>query len=217
MLADADRPFAENIDDKEASQISDDEMARMNIEISAGLQWWFNLQVDDGKRYWDLVERAMKYLPLGPKSIARLPDGPVLRSCGRRSMASVVEPDDVGAHTNKRLEELKTDARKRARAVSNTITNVAWRSGPIEHIHAGTSQGYALDHRRISLRDERAIIRKAQGGIYDGLQAMQVLDFDGQWPPSLERTLPFLVPEFYPSGWSHEVKSRIVRLLLPSM
>ncbi len=39
VLADPARPDAPNIDDGQVSQIDDEEMARMNIEISAGVAW----------------------------------------------------------------------------------------------------------------------------------------------------------------------------------
>jgi hypothetical protein len=40
VLADPARPDAPNIDAGQVSQIDDEEMARMNIEISAGVAWW---------------------------------------------------------------------------------------------------------------------------------------------------------------------------------
>ena len=39
VLADPARPDARNIDDGQVSQIADEEMARMNVEISAGVAW----------------------------------------------------------------------------------------------------------------------------------------------------------------------------------
>jgi hypothetical protein len=39
VLADPARPDAPSIDDGQVSQIDDEEMARMNIEISAGVAW----------------------------------------------------------------------------------------------------------------------------------------------------------------------------------
>jgi len=39
VLADPARPDARNIDDGQVSQIDDEEMARMNVEISAGVAW----------------------------------------------------------------------------------------------------------------------------------------------------------------------------------
>jgi hypothetical protein len=65
VLADPARPPAPNIDDEQASQIDDDEMARMNVEISAAIAWWLTLRGADDRRYWDLVHRALVHLPCG--------------------------------------------------------------------------------------------------------------------------------------------------------
>ena len=43
LLADPTRPAASAIADARTSHIADDEMARMNIEISAGIAWWLTL------------------------------------------------------------------------------------------------------------------------------------------------------------------------------
>ena len=43
VLADSSRPAASDIDEERASQIADDEMARLNVEISAGIAWWLTL------------------------------------------------------------------------------------------------------------------------------------------------------------------------------
>ncbi len=53
VLADPSRPDAPNIDDEQVGQIDDEEMARMNIEISAALAWWLTLSGADERRYWD--------------------------------------------------------------------------------------------------------------------------------------------------------------------
>ena len=68
VLSDPSRPDAPDIDDAEVSQIDDQEMARMNIEISAALAWWLTLRGEDERRYEDLVTRALAYLPTGPKT-----------------------------------------------------------------------------------------------------------------------------------------------------
>ena len=72
VLADSTRAAAPDIDDERTSQIADDEMARMNIEISAGIAWWLALRGSGERRYWDLVHRALAYLPTGPKTVRAL-------------------------------------------------------------------------------------------------------------------------------------------------
>ncbi len=72
VLADPSRPDAPDIADEQVSQIADEEMARMNIEISAALAWWLALRGADERRYDDLVHRALAYLPTGPKTFGHL-------------------------------------------------------------------------------------------------------------------------------------------------
>jgi hypothetical protein len=69
VLADPTLPPSPSIDDEQVSRVDDDEMARMNVEISAALAWWFALCGANDRNYWDLVQRVLAYLPLGPKAI----------------------------------------------------------------------------------------------------------------------------------------------------
>jgi hypothetical protein len=90
MLADPARPASPSINDEQVSQIDDSEMARMNVEISAALAWWFGLcGVNDG-HYFDLVQRAIAYLPVGPKTIHPHPQAETLRTCTMSDVAAEV-------------------------------------------------------------------------------------------------------------------------------
>ena len=64
-----------NIDDGQVSQIDDEEMARMNIEISAGVAWWLTLAGSDGRRYED--RRRLTFFPLA-EIVSALQGGDVL-------------------------------------------------------------------------------------------------------------------------------------------
>jgi len=66
LLADPASSPSPAIDDEQVSQIDDDEMARMNVEISAALAWWFGMCGANDRHYFDLVQRALTYLPLPP-------------------------------------------------------------------------------------------------------------------------------------------------------
>ena len=90
VLADPSRPAASDLDDDRVSQIADDEMARLNIEISAGIAWWLTLRGADEPRYWDLVHRALAYLPTGPKTVRPLEGGNLLLACATAEMAGEV-------------------------------------------------------------------------------------------------------------------------------
>ncbi len=209
MLADPLRPTATTIDDERTSQIADDEMARMNIEISAGIAWWLALRGEDESRYWDLVHRALAYLPTGPKSVRVLAGSEILLACATSEMAEEIchgWPAD-------RLDQTLTVAQSHGiRVVANAIIHHSWRNGPVEDVHAGWAGGYEVGARRVSSRAEKVIIRQAQRGLYTGLKAVDFLKFSEAWPPPAERALPFLHPLIGPSRWSHTEQSRAVEL-----
>jgi len=211
ILSDPARALAPNIDDEQVSQINDEEMARMNIEISAALAWWLDLSGSDDRRYWDLVTRALAYLPTGPKAVSALQGGEAL-------LVSTV-PEMV-AHVRRswpadRLDrDLETATKHGIRVIANTITHVAWRNGPIENVHAGQYQCYGLNERRLLPKAEKSIVRQAQRGFFSGLRAADYLENDGAWPPPAERVLPFLHGLVGPSRWSHTELSRVVELPL---
>jgi hypothetical protein len=211
LLADASRPFSPNVRDDTVSQINDDEMARMNIEISAAIQWWLSLKYSDEQRYAQLVQRSLAHLPLGRKTVTRSPEGDVLRGCATAPMAAAV----LRAWPAERLEQNLMLARTYGvRAIANTVTLLCWRNGPVENVHAGHNIGHGLNARRVLPRDEKAIISRAQNGFYAALKAMEHLVLDAAWPPPADRVLPFMRPFCHPSNWSYTAQSRSVQLPL---
>ena len=70
VLVDRDKPVWPEIDSPRASRISDEEMARINIEASAALAEWIDLYRADpgGCVYEQLVNRAVAYLPMPKKT-----------------------------------------------------------------------------------------------------------------------------------------------------
>jgi hypothetical protein len=209
VLADPRRPDARDIADDQVSHIDDAEMARMNIEISAALAWWLTLRGEDDRRYWELVHRALEYLPTGPKSVQPLAYGDRLLACAMLEMAAHVRnswPPD-------RLEQdLETAGKHGIRVIANTITHISWRNGLVENVHAGRFQGYDLDRRRMLPKAEKAIIRHAQGGFSTGLKAADYLKYNDAWPPPAQRALPFMHGLVGPSRWSLTESSRVVEI-----
>ena len=211
LLADASRPFSPNVRDEQASHIDDDEMARMNIEISAAVQWWLSLKYSDEQRYAQLVQRSLAHLPLGRKMVTRSPEGDVLRGCATATMAAAV----LRAWPVERLEQDLLLAKTwGARAIANTVTLLCWRNGPVENVHAGHRIGHGLNARRVLPRHEKAIIRHAQNGLNAALKAMEYMVLDAAWPPPADRVLPFMRPFCHPSNWSYTALSRFVQLPL---
>ncbi len=211
VLTDPSKPNAPNIDDDQVRQIDDEEMARMNIEISAGVAWWLTLASSDGRRYEDLVARALTYLPTGRKTVSAL--------LGESALLAATMPEIAAALQRQwpadRLErDMQTATDHGIRVIANTITLHAWRNGPIESVHAGRYVGYGLNERRLLPKTEKSIIRHAQDGLFSGLKAADYLKYDGAWPPPAERVLPFMHGLIGPRGWSCTELSRIVELPL---
>jgi hypothetical protein len=211
VLADPARPDAPDIADEQVSQIADEEMARMNIEISAALAWWLTLRGADERRYWDLVHRALAYLPTGPKTFGPIDSGEILLTSTVPEMVAHVRqswPVD-------RLErDMEIAANHGIRVIANTITHIAWRNGPIEDVHAGRFQGYGLNQRRMLPKAEKAVVRHAQSGFSAGLKAADYLKYDSARPPPADRVLPFLHGLIGPRGWSVTELSRVVEIPL---
>jgi len=211
LLADPTRPSAPDIDDERTSQIADGEMARMNIEISAGIAWWLTLCGSDERRYWDLVHRALAYLPTGPKTVRALEGCARLSGCASTEMVAAARSTWPAGDLD---QALVLAERCGIRAIANTITLYAWRNGPVEYVHAGWADGYELGARRVLPAAEKAIICQAQSGLYSGLKVVDILKYAAGWPPPAERVLPFLHPVIAPSRWSYTEQSRVVELPL---
>jgi hypothetical protein len=76
VLVDHDKSVWPSVSSMGASRISDEEMARINIEASAALADWIDLYRADfgGRLYTQLVDRAVAYLPM-PKRTSKLKAG----------------------------------------------------------------------------------------------------------------------------------------------
>lgn len=211
VLADPSRHAAPDIEDDRTSQIADDEMARLNVEISAGIAWWINLSGSDERRYRDLVHRALAYLSTGCKTVRPLESANCLLACATVEMASHVCSSWPGDRLHQALDLAGNHA---VRIVANAITLHAWRNVPVENLHAGSAVGFEVGTRRVLPKAEKAIIRQAQSGLYTGLKAVDFLKYGGAWPPPAERVIPFLHPLIGPSRWSYTEQNRAVKLFL---
>jgi hypothetical protein len=211
VLTDASCPLAPNVHDRQVSQIDDDEMARLNIEISAAIEWWLSLKGSDEQRYVHLVQQAVAHLPLGERTIQASLEGDILRTSATREMAAAIQNAWPEEYLEKDLRRAETHG---VRAVANTIVLLSWRNGPVENVHEGWTRGHALNERRMLPQDEHAILQQARNGIHAALQAMEHLAFDGAWPPPAGRVLPFMRPFCHPRDWSYTEQSRVVKLPL---
>lgn len=215
VLADHDKPVWSEVSSPTASRISDEEMARINIEAAAALADWIDLYRTDrgGRAYEQLVNRAVAYLPM-PKKTSRMKVTEVA-ALAQPGLASQLV-DAFRASQASRLDRVRAEVERHAsRVLANAFVNTAWRNGPVEVIHAGGYQGYPLELRRVTPAEERELMAFASERL---AQAMSVcLRFSVEEPPRpwVEQVLPFGLAEqllVTPSGWTLTEDSRDVRL-----
>ena len=210
VLLDRDKPLWSAVHSQGISRISDEEMARINIEASAALAEWIDLYRADpgGSIYTQLVNRAVFYLPM-PKKTSKLVATELAALAEPKMAARLVQATDVA-----RLERVQADAERfPSRILANALVNTAWRNGPVEDIHAGRFQGYPLERRRVKPAEERTLMRFTGNRMALGMTLC--LQFAMERPPRpwTEQVLPYgLAMRVSPSGWTLTEDSREVRL-----
>ena len=188
VLLDREKPVWCEVKSATASRISDEEMARINIEASAALAEWVDLsRADQDQRlYFKLVDRAVCYLPL-PKRKPKLNFNDFLALANPEVSAKLLEACDATY-----LESARADAERFAsRIFANALTNHAWRNGPVEGIHGGVFQGYPLDQCRITPAEERELMGFASERLALGMKVCR--QFSAEQPPRTwsEQVVPY--------------------------
>lgn len=215
VLADHDKAVWAEVKSPSASRISDEEMARINIEASAALADWIDIfRADQGGRvYEQLVNRAVAYLPM-PKKTSRLKvtEVGVLAEPGLASQLI----DAFRASQPSRLEQVRTDVERHpSRVLANAFVNTAWRNGPVEDIHAGDFRGYPVEQRRMTPAEVRALMAFASERFAQAMSVCLRLLVEQSPRPWVEQVLPYGLAEqllVTPSGWTLTEVSRDVRL-----
>lgn len=172
------------------SRISDEEMARINIEASAAMAEWIDLHRADPDGYTSLVERAVAHLPMPTQT----------STPGRGAFWDLSDPEHAG-RLEKAAEQVwgvahvaraRADAgRHPTRVLANAAVNLAWRNGPVEDIHGGWARDYPLDRRRVTPDEERLLMRFASDGMALVMMVCQRLATEPPprtWP---EQVLPY--------------------------
>ncbi len=216
VLLDHDKPVWPEVDSPSTSRISDEEMARINIESSAALAEWIDIYRAErgGRVYEQLVNRAVAYLPM-PKKTSRFKVTEVAALSEPGMAARLVEA--FRAADAARLARVREDVERHAsRVLANALVNMAWRNGPVEDIHAGSFQGFPLDQRRVTLAEERDLMAFASERLALGMTVC--LQFSMERPPRpwAKQVLPYGLAErmlITPSSWTLTEVSRDVRLL----
>lgn len=212
VLLDHNNPVWPEVDSLATSRITDEEMARINIEASAALAEWVDLYRADpgGRSYEQLVNRAVAYLPM-PKKTSRLKVTNFGSLALPEMAASLVAASDAS-----RVERARADIAQHAtRVFANALLNSAWRNGPVEKIHEGVYRGCPLDERRMSLAEERELLAFTSERLALGMTVC--LSFAREQPPRSwpEQVLPYALAQMWlitPSRWSLTEVSREVRL-----
>jgi hypothetical protein len=212
VLLDRHKPVWPVVRSASTSRISDEEMARINIEASAALAEWIDLYRADpgGRLYEQLVNRAVSYLPM-PKKTSKLKIS---------EFAALADPEMatriVQASNAERLEKIRTDSKRfPSRIFANALINTAWRNGPVESIHAGEFRGYPLDQRRVTPAEERALMAFVSERLALGMTVCLQLALEQPRRAWSEQVLPYGLAEMLlitPSMWTLTESSSEVRL-----
>jgi hypothetical protein len=203
VLADRDKPMWSEVASQKTGRIGDDEMRRINIEASAALAHWVDVFNADWRLYGRLVHRAVSYLPM-PKKTSKpergLPFGPLAQPEVAKQL--------VEATGAERLAVARADANHYpSRVFANALVNVAWRNGPVENIHAGDAVKCPIDRRRVTVAEERLLMKFASNRMALGMDVCFVLRCEREchqrsWA---EQVLPYRLASMLlvtPTGWT---------------
>lgn len=216
VLADRNKPVWREVRSPEASRISDDEMARINIESSAAMAEWIDLFREDAVGYASLVNKAVSYLPM-PRKISKpnhVPPEELLPSTfaaiGRAAERAIF----LQSRRSAIEQHLRSDVEHHPnRMLANALINAAWRMGPVENLHGGESRGYPLNKCRVTPKDVRELLGFASDRMARGMDVCHLLkEPTNSWP---EQVLSYLAlqPLIVPSNWSLTESSREIRLI----
>ena len=158
VLLDHDKPVWPEVDSPSTSRISDEEMARINIEASAALAEWIDIYRD--RPGWAALRAAREPGRRLPPDAEE--DVEAQGHRGRRPRAARdggAPGRGVPAPPTPRLARVRGDVERHpSRVLANALVNTAWRNGPVEDIHAGELRGLPLDQRRVTPAEERELM-----------------------------------------------------------
>ena len=215
VLLDHDKPVWPGVDSPSPSRISDEEMARINIEASAALAEWIDIYRTDpgGRLFEQLVNRAVAYLPMQKKK-SRLKVTEVGALSEPEIAARLVEA--FGVSNPQHLARVREDVERHpSRVLANALVNSAWRNGPVENIHAGGFRGYPLHRWRVTFAEERELMAFTSERLAQGTSVCLRFALEQPPRPWPEQVLPYGLAELMmvtPSRWTLTEVSREVRL-----
>jgi len=216
VLADQSKPLWRHARVKkcreEVSRISDDEMARINIEASAAMAALVDVyRAGQSGRYSDLVAKALAWLPMPQKKVASHKASMFYALAApevREQLVAALPPENIAAA----MPDLEAHA---SRVFANALVNHGWRNGPIEDVHAGEcAPEMPLDQCRITATEVRDLMRNSAAHFQSGLNACWSMCHETPPVPWPEQVLPFSQAHIVlvtPSGWTLNETSREIR------
>lgn len=211
-LVDPTLPLWSHAKERDTSCITDDEMARLNIEASYALGVWIELLRTDSEGWSRLAGRAVRNLPWPGGTVKPSRTSPFWMLADPRLHAAVEGlPEDVRLQARASLRSNPT------RVLANAAAQNAWRNGPIEAVHAGRYVGVPLTHRRVPQAAEKRVLNHAAGEL--AVAIAQIATTRAQTPTEwMDTVLPFALPIGVwsaPRDWSTSEASRAVALVEP--
>ena len=216
VVADQTKPPWPQIEQQVVSMISDEEMARINVEASAALACWIELmRVDDG-HFRKLVKAALQ-LPLLPFSLDEKTNHTLYRlisfwnSAQSRQNFLTMLREQYGQE----WFEQKRDAimPNPVRWLANGLINASWRNtSGIEDIHAGRWEALPLLQRRVTALQANTLVQNMAKEIVPSMHALyNVLNKKSEdgWQ---ERVFSLAIRFSPPPYWSLTEQTREVLL-----
>jgi hypothetical protein len=204
-LFDQDKPVDPRAKNGRMSMISDSEMKRINIETSANLARLLQIWHEDEYRFFTLLFKAYRYLPMPQRQVRWDLNHAALVGYLLHNYEDLYQQHGDFIATLDRSDCIQYPYRW----LANAMINTAYRNGPIEDIHAGSGWAYLLDHRRVTNAQARTVLRSVSerlSGMLGGRPAWEA----PQWPENLLGLR--LIPLAYPSDWSLVESCSEVRL-----
>ncbi len=213
-LTDANAPLHPDLSDRNERQsqpysfISDAEMRRLNIEVSANLARLVRLYRERGRfALYALLAKAHTYLPMPQQSVRKDTEATALLYGALHAGAGILcaaqeGTSDDGPRAHPRL----IDERDADRFLCNVLASHAWRNTTIEDVHAGARPPHALrpQQRRFTPAMERRLLREVSSKLGSALWAFDDL-FDASSAreplPAWPQTASAIASTLY-SGWA---------------
>lgn len=210
VLSASEKPLWPETKEMDWSRITDEEMARINIEASYALSKWIDLMRKDWNKYM-LLMNAASILPMTIKQVKRERESKALLLLSDPTYTDKFISLFPGEEVNIARKIVKVHS---TRILSNAVINHCYRNNTIiEDIHAGKIIDLPVNQRRITSKEERLLIRQVSSRFAQAILAIYSLirDEDGRsWE---EKILPFYLAaamRVTPYKWSLDLESKIV-------